>query len=401
MLKKILGTIGTRYLVALLNLALLFVNARLLGTEGVGLIGLILASVGLAVMFNSIFCGSTIVYFMNRYSMRRLLLPAYVWAFAGSGVATGALWLAGMYPAGYGWDVYFLTLLNSLVAAHSRFLLGKDRITGFNLVFVLQGGLLFFYLLFSYYGLHRWTVADYLSGLYLANGLALLSSFLFLRKPFLEEIPRASCPYPVLLREMFVYGMWSNVDNLAETFSTRLNYFLVHRFIGLGGVGLLDGGTKISESVWHISRAVGYITYGEIARDPETFSQRRLTLRLLKLTFLATASVMLLILCIPEWIYTRYLFSAEFAGIVRVVRCLSVGIVALACNTILSQYFIGSGRVRYSAYASCVGLSVLAVAGFLLVPHWGVAGGALATSIAYSATLGYSLWRFFRSARPE
>lgn len=399
MLKKILGTIGTRYLVALLNLALLFVNARLLGAEGVGLVGLILASIALAVMFNSIYCGSTIVYFMNRYSMRRLLLPSYVWAFAGSGVAAGVLWLAGMYPSGYGWDVYFLTLLNSLVAANSRFLLGKDRILGFNLVFVLQGGLLFFYLLFSYYVLRRWAVSDYLSGLYVANGTALLVSLLFLRKPFLEESPQASCPYPVLLKEMFFYGLWSNVDNLAETFSTRLNYFLVNRFVGLGGVGLLDGGTKISESVWHISRAVGYIAYGEISRSQETRSQRRLTLRLLRLTFLATSSVMLLILFIPEWFYTRYLFSPEFAGIARVIRCLSVGIVALACNTILSQYFIGSGHVRYSAYASCLGLLVLFVSGWLLVPLWGVAGGALATSVAYASTLAYSLWRFFRPNR--
>ena len=41
MLKKILGTIGTRYMIALLNLLLIFVNARVLGVEGVGLAGII------------------------------------------------------------------------------------------------------------------------------------------------------------------------------------------------------------------------------------------------------------------------------------------------------------------------------------------------------------------------
>lgn len=43
MLKKILGTIGSRYLIAFLNLALIFINAKVLGIEGVGMIGLIVA----------------------------------------------------------------------------------------------------------------------------------------------------------------------------------------------------------------------------------------------------------------------------------------------------------------------------------------------------------------------
>ena len=44
MLKKILGTIGSRYLIAFLNLALIFINAKVLGIEGVGMIGLLVAS---------------------------------------------------------------------------------------------------------------------------------------------------------------------------------------------------------------------------------------------------------------------------------------------------------------------------------------------------------------------
>ena len=77
MLKKILGTIGSRYLIAFLNLALIFINAKVLGIEGVGMIGLIVASVNIAVIVNGILCGNTIVYFMNRYSMRTIFLPAY------------------------------------------------------------------------------------------------------------------------------------------------------------------------------------------------------------------------------------------------------------------------------------------------------------------------------------
>lgn len=392
-IQKVLVTVATRYLVAFLNLVLLFVNAKVLGVEGLGLVGIILASMNLAVIFNSIFCGSAIVYFMNHYGMKPLVAPAYLWAVAGSGVATGVMAVLELFPLEYGAEVYFLSLLNSLVAANSRFLLGADRVGGFNLVFFLQNGLLFFVLLFYYYVWGKTEVEAYLQGLYITNGAALAVSFLLLRQKFAEK-ECASVSRPALLWEMFVYGLWSNIDNLAETLSSRLNYFLVQRFVGLGGVGLLDGGTKISESVWHISRAVGYIVNGEVARSHDAGDQRQTTRRLLRLTFGATSAVMLVILCIPEWVYIEYLFSEEFEGIANVIRCLAPGIVALACNTILSQYFIASGKVKDSAYASCTGLVVLAAVGGALVPLWGVCSGAAATSVAFCAMLAFSWARF-------
>ena len=103
MLKKILGTIGSRYLIAFLNLALIFINAKVLGIEGVGMIGLIVASVNIAVIVNGILCGNTIVYFMNRYSMRTIFLPAYLWTPIGSSLACGFMYLPGFYPPAIGW----------------------------------------------------------------------------------------------------------------------------------------------------------------------------------------------------------------------------------------------------------------------------------------------------------
>ena len=57
-MRDLFTTIGTRYLIAILNLALIFVNAKVLGVEGVGLVGLILAIVGIATMFCGILAGN-------------------------------------------------------------------------------------------------------------------------------------------------------------------------------------------------------------------------------------------------------------------------------------------------------------------------------------------------------
>ncbi|MDR0844793.1 MAG: lipopolysaccharide biosynthesis protein, partial [Tannerella sp.] len=100
MVKKIVETIGTRYLVAILNLLLISINGKVLGVSGVGLIGVIYASANIAVIFNSVLCGNTIVYFMNRYPIRYVFWPAYVWAFIGSAIACGVMAAFGWIPKG-------------------------------------------------------------------------------------------------------------------------------------------------------------------------------------------------------------------------------------------------------------------------------------------------------------
>ena len=397
MLKKILGTIGSRYLIAFLNLALIFINAKVLGIEGVGMIGLIVASVNIAVIVNGILCGNTIVYFMNRYSMRTIFLPAYLWTPIGSSLACGFMYLTGLLPTGYRLDIFLLAILSSTVNANARFLLGKDNIKGFNLTFILQGGLLFFVLLYFYYILKRPDVRSYVWGLYVTNGIAFIASLSMLVPYFLKETSRSSGKSLYgLLKEMFAYGLWAGADGLAETCTTRLNYFLIQRFAGLGSVGLLYAGTKISESVWNISRSVSFIEYSSVAKTSEATEQKRITLQLFKLTFCALALVMGCILLVPEWIYTDYLFSAEFKGIRKVIGGLSIGIVALGCNSIISHYFIGSGKIRYSTASSCVGLIALLISGFLLIPSYGVVGSAITTSIAFTSMLVFSLTVFSR-----
>lgn len=404
MLKKILGTVGTRYVIALLNLALIFINAKVLGVQGVGLVGLILASINIAVIFNGIFSGNTLVYFMNRYPVQTLLWLAYGWTVAGSALACGFMQVTGLLPAGYALDIYLLAVLNSLVTANARFLLGKDDITGFNLTYMLQGGLLFFVLLYFYYVVNKQDVGAYLLGVYITNGIALVASLCLLRSYLNKQhdtVTREKTSFPKLIREMFTYGLWASADNLAEVLTTRLNYFFVQRFAGLSSVGLLDAGTKISESVWHISRSVSFITYSQVAKTTYQMEQKRTTLQLFKFTFVALALVMGLILCLPEWVYTRYLFSPEFAGIRLVIIALSPGIVALGSNSILSHFFIGSGRIRLSTYCSCAGLLTLLIAGYLLIPAYGVTGAAISTSIAFIIMLTFSLIAFTRTTHSE
>ena len=401
MLKKILATVGTRYVIAALNLVLMLINSRVLGRHGMGLAGVVYASANVAVMFASVLCGNTIVYFMRSKRLSVVVSAAYVWALAGSGLACGVMAAVGMLPAGYGWAVFGLAVLLSLVNVHLRVLLGWDRIRAFNAVFLLQGAGLFVVLLGLYYIAGWRDVAGYVWGLYLTNLASWAVSLAVMMRGVTHPLRYAIDARTWLrdVREMFAYGLWSSVDNLAENLSARLNYFFLQRFGGYGSVGLLDVGTRVSESLWHISHGVSFIAYGEITRATDAERQRRLTLRLLPPTMGALTVAMGVVLCIPEWVYTEWLFTPEFTGIRSVIAGLSVGIVAFGGNRILSHYFIGTGRVRVSAACSCVGLALLCASAAVMVPRWGVVGAAGASSVAYVGMFLFSVVAFVRIAR--
>ena len=400
MFKDIVNTIGARYLVAFLNLLLIFINSKVLGPEGMGKVGVIYASANLAVIFNSILCGNTIVYFMNRYNLRYVFYPAYIWAFVGSVVACGVMYFFGMLPEGYEMAVFGLAVLNSLITANSLMLLGKDNVKGFNLTVVIQGILTFVLLLCMYYMADYKNIDGYLIGLFMAWLIAYLYSMIlllsYLGKKKNNTVEKS---FSAVLREMFLYGIWSSADNLAEGLATRLNYFLVQHSGGYGSVGLLDSGTKMSESVWHISNSVSYMEYNSVSKTTDVEVQKRTTLRLFKLTYCALMVVMAFIVSVPEWVFTDYLLTSEFAGIREIIIGLSVGIIALGSNRILSHYFIGSGKIKYSTVCSVLGLVVLLVAGAFLIPSYGVFGAAITSSMAYTCMLIFSIIVFMKQTQ--
>ena len=397
MIKDIIQTIGVRYAVAFLNLLLIVINSKVLGREGIGLAGIIFTLANLVVIFNSIFCSNTIVYFMNRYNLRSVFYPAYIWVFVGSAIACATMYFFHLLPEGYELTIFGLATLISLVTANSLMLLGKDNVRDFNLTFLFQGTLLFLLLTGIYYIIDYKEVKGYFAGLFTAYLTAYLYSAIRLL-PYLSKKKDIAVnqSFTTVLKEMFLYGIWSSADNLAEGLTTRLNYFFVQNIGGYGQVGLLDSGTKLSESVWHISNSVSYIEYNSVSKTTDKQEQKRVTLRLFKLTYCALFIVMSIVVCLPEWVYTDYLLTSEFVGIRKIITGLSFGIVAFGSNRILGHYFIGSGNVKYSAFCSLLGLFVLFVVGFILIPIYGVFGAAVTCSITYICMLLFSMAVFMK-----
>ena len=112
---------------------------------------------------------------------------------------------------------------------------------------------------------------------------------------------------------------------------------------------------------------------------------------MLRLTLFATGLTITVIVSIPERLYAAQLFGPGFEGVRAIVLTLAPGIIMLGGNTIMSHYFIGSGKVRYSTFSSLIGLCAILVAAPILIPAMGATGAAAGSSIAFGAMFLFSL----------
>jgi O-antigen/teichoic acid export membrane protein len=77
------------------------------------------------------------------------------------------------------------------------------------------------------------------------------------------------------------------------------------------------------------------------------------------------------------------LFGREFLPTFTVVWILILGIIPLSISRICISYLAGKGKIEYLTYQSIVSMVVTLILDFLLIPKFGIIGGAIASSVSY------------------
>jgi O-antigen/teichoic acid export membrane protein len=72
------------------------------------------------------------------------------------------------------------------------------------------------------------------------------------------------------------------------------------------------------------------------------------------------------------------------------------GIFALSILVLLSAYFSGKGKVKINLHGAIIGLSVMIIGDFILVPRYGIIAAAAVSTLSYVSNLAYSLLHFYR-----
>ena len=70
---------------------------------------------------------------------------------------------------------------------------------------------------------------------------------------------------------------------------------------------------------------------------------------------------------------------------------MSIGIIAVAVNSMLSHFFSGTGRHYFNTIGSAIGFVITLSTGLILIPHYGIKGAAFTATLSYSFSLIFQM----------
>jgi O-antigen/teichoic acid export membrane protein len=299
----------------------------------------------------------------------------------------------GAYAAEIGASLAFLAALalvpNVVWQTMSGVLLGVARIRLWNYVqlgspVLTAAGMLVFVVALD--GGVRAAVASWVLANVLTAGFALAATrdlWLPVAAPRLDPTTR------LLVRLALAMGA-VQVLNLV---SYRIELFILERYDGIADVGIYSIAMQAAEGLWLISAAVAQAVTAPAVHETESRSVR-LVARAAVRGLLLTAAVALVLGAVAPFAIPL-VFGDDFDGAATPLLLLLPGAVAYAPVAILVVYLsVRRGRPRLSLIVSLTAMALTLVSALLLIPRYGGAGAAAASTIGYAAG-ALLAWIFF------
>jgi O-antigen/teichoic acid export membrane protein len=415
MISKILGTIGSRFLVMLLTFLVVMMNSQILGAEGQGTAALIQLGVLIVVAANNYVGGGAIVYLAPRISPSKLVLPAYLWALFCALIAYLIFQWIPSVPDNYIAAICALGLLQSLFTFHLQLLLAQEKIKAYNIIVTIQSVVLAGALACSFFVFKIIEIEAFVMALAASFSATFLLALIASKKVLTRESFKW---HNDAWKAMWNYGKFAQTGNVLQLFNYRLNlFFLEHLLVASRGlVGVYSVGLYASEAVWNFSKSLSVVQYARISNSEDAKYNQKLTVTFFHLSLISTLLVVGVMLVIPQEIYT-WVFGSDMEELKQILYILSIGMLVNACSVIFAHHFSGTGKYHLNTISSGLALLASIVSGLILIPNYELMGAAWTATIAYSVqgiTLGYFFlkeelvsskillpkmesWKFFRS----
>ncbi|MFN3874367.1 MAG: polysaccharide biosynthesis C-terminal domain-containing protein [Flavobacteriales bacterium] len=389
----------------LLYFAASMLMTRLLGDEGRGAYALITNQSALLALLLSLNIGYGISYFASRSGSARtvvgtastlllanlLLAPLLLALLRATPAASQVLMPARAQHWLYWAFVYGSIMLSLLNTAALSMLLTRKRFRELNLSSIIGAGVSAVGFAALYLSRERiepdWMLPAVLivtiSGQAVITGLSCL----------LYAMHVGLRPAPILdwqaMRPILAFSMVGYLSTLLNMVNYRFDTWVVNHYHGTASLGLYSVGVGLAQLLFHVpepfTRVVQPYLFG--SRDEATLVRFKAVARINFTVVLLLAA--LLALTAP--VVVTLLFGDVFIGSVLPLRLLLPGIVLNCAFKLLAQLVVQGGRQRYNLIAAMVGAACTVALDFALIPRMGIAGAAIASSIAYAAVLAVVL----------
>lgn len=225
-------------------------------------------------------------------------------------------------------------------------------------------------------------------------GYAAGSGYAFLRlRPYASD--RTGNDRGPLFVEQLKFAFQSSLTNVVVFLNFKIDVFIIMFVLGKAQLGIYSIGIAIGEALWEVSRAITTAFFGRIARGTEAQAAQATATCMRHCFALSVVGAACIAILAPFAL--PFVYGPAFSGSVAVTWWLLPGIVAYSMIGALTTFFLQQlGEPRLVLIVRTISLVLCAAATVALLRRFGIAGGAIATSISYIASFGVAAAYFIR-----
>jgi O-antigen/teichoic acid export membrane protein len=367
------------------------VLARYLGPRGRGVLAVAWLVPGLIQSLGDIGLTDAVVYYASDTRRARSVRNRTIWSCAIlGGVYTGLIWaFASALVASVVRGVPQALVALAAVAITPEFLrnnltsylLARGASRLYSIMLVMLSGVTLLFQVFALVVFHGGVVGASLAMVLATSVMAVAAVVAALRLTPARRQDDKLVP----IRELAAYGWKVFVGNIAQKLNYRLDLFFVNYFSGSTGAGYYTLSARLAEIPLVIPRSVRLAWFSQSARESRTSSvdglrgrTDALSKRLQRLLVIGLPIYgAIAALCVP------LVYGRDFAPAVVPMLLLLPGVLALSVSMARVGALNGVGRPDVVRSASWWALVVTVALDVVLIPWLGLAGAAIASSLAY------------------
>ncbi len=397
MIKKLLQTTVSRATSAFLGLLILAINARYIGSEGVGLAALFNLWVSIFLIFGNLFGGSAMVYYAPRYKSSELLAGSYAWTLLTvllTGVASS---LFTKYLPGLPY-LLIVVFFYSTGWAHQYILAGRDKMSLHNAASLSVNTILLGVLILKY--MYREPMVEhYYIALCFGSGAQWFLSLMFLL-PTLKKEGFAFRINAEIVKRLFKDGFHIQLGNLVQQFNYRFTYFFLNAWGGAEAVGIFSAVVQFGEGIWLLAKSASLVVYARVSQANRDPNADMITFVTARWVALISAFAMLLLAAIPGSVYNWFL-GRDFSGLGEWLLAMMPAVSILAGGMVYSHYISGRGFFFKNFVVSLIAFMPILLFGNFLIARFGLYGAVVVNFMSYSITAIGSLIVLLRLVHPD
>lgn len=388
---NIAGTFLRQFGGSVFNLLTVIIIARFFGPEGNGIYSIGLLFPLILSAFLNLGLGSSSVYFVNsgQMSLRQAWrdnLKIFT-VLAVLGVLSGIIIILGFREPLFGDVPVEILIVGLVIFPFSLFQLvisgifqAAQDFKSLNAVLLLQP-IVALLIAVALVAADSESIQSFLIGYLVSLLISILWGWLKLRKVLAKNRPIANSQ--PMIKKLLNFGYKTHLGTVMAFLNNRLDLLIVNALIGPAAAGLYVVAVQIVEKVWLVSKSVSTVLLPRLSELSKDEEKRK------ELTPLVSRWVLLisLMLCLGLLLCGHYLiiwvFGEAYEPSFVPLAYLLPGIIFGAAARVLGNDISARGRPEINFYLSLLALVLNVVLNLTLIPLFGLAGAAIATSVTY------------------